>query len=64
MIKRETELQKYLSNKEENLRDQEINTKIEASIENLLESTGSPIKSIDSANVMSKQPQVFASQQI
>ena len=54
MIKRETELQKYLSNKEENLRDQEINTKIEASIENLLESTGSPIKSIDSANVMSK----------
>ena len=37
MIKRETELQHYLSKREERLRDYEVNIKIEASLEELLD---------------------------
>jgi len=46
MIKRETELQHYLSKKEEHLRDQEVNTKIEACLEELLDKTTSHNKGL------------------
>ena len=47
MVQREAELQTYLSSKEEKLRSQELNLKIEASLEELLDqgSASSPKKS-------------------
>lgn len=50
MIQREAELQKYLSTKQESIRNHELSQKIEASLEELLERNGSPMKDVLSAS--------------
>ena len=44
MLKRQAELQQYLSKKEESIRDHERNNEIEASLEQLLDKSSSAQK--------------------